>query len=77
MDPENYPQIGIVDERSARKEKVRKAINGIAFILAVVGNGVSIVLGVPMLETCYNVALIVMIIGGILGFIQVKFNLFM
>lgn len=71
MESEFGSQIAIIDSSSTRKEKITKGIISILFIGTFIGNIVTIALGVPMLKHCYNVALTVMIIGSVLGFIQV------
>lgn len=71
MDSEYSSQIVFIDETTTRKEKIAKGILSIFFVGSFVGNIVTIALGVPMLQHCYNVALVVMIIGSVLGFIQV------
>lgn len=71
MDPETNSQTAINDERDGRKEMIKKGIVAIIFIGTFVGHIITIALGVPMFKHCYNVALVVMIIGSVLGFIQV------
>lgn len=61
-------------ESATKKDKIKKYVRGVFFINLVgniIGHVITIVLGVPIFKHCYNVALIVMTIGPVLGFIQV------
>lgn len=76
MDPEISSQRAIItDENAVREEKIRRgkyAVASIFFIGTFIGHAVTIALGVPMFQHCHNVALVVMIIGSVLGFLQVN-----
>lgn len=81
MDPESDSQGAIIaHENDVKVTKVR--INqgpywvlAIFFIAAFAGNIVGIVLGVPMFDHCYSVALVVMVLGSVLGLLQVNIKL--
>lgn len=76
MDPEFGSQSAIItDENAIRDERIKKGtyvVAGIFFLGTFIGHAVTIALGVPMFAHCYNVALVVMIIGSVLGYLQVK-----
>lgn len=74
MDPESSSQTAIVTD-DVRNERIKKgsiAVLSVIFIGTFIGHIVTIVLGVPMLRHCYNVALVVMILGSVLGMLQVN-----
>lgn len=71
-DTETY----ITDERAARREKILNRIyfgyNVFNFIVTFGVYVFTMIIAVPVLKTCYNVAVIVMILGTVLGLIQVN-----
>ncbi len=76
MDYEPETETCIIDEKAARRERIVNRIwfgyNALSFITTFGVYIFTIVLAVPVLKTCFIVALFVMIIGTVLGFIQVK-----
>lgn len=70
----------IIDEKAGMKERILNRIwfgyNALNFIATFVVYIFTIIIAVPVLETCYNVAVVVMILGTVLGFIQVFFSFF-
>lgn len=76
MDPENISQTAIItDEDDLRNVRIKRGTLVVLLLIFVgtfIGHIVTIALGVPMFRHCYNVALIVMIIGSILGVLQVN-----
>lgn len=79
MDPETSSQIAFIDDEDARKVLIKKGTFVVVLLIFVgtfIGHFVTIALGVPMFKHCHNVALIVMIIGSVLGLIQVNKKLF-
>ncbi len=76
MDPENISQTAIItDEDDLRNVRIKRGTLVVLLLIFVgtfIGHIVTIALGVPMFRHCYNVALVVMIIGSILGVLQVN-----
>lgn len=76
MDPEFSSQNAIVTETDAiRNERIKKGTFAVVCIFIVgtfIGHIVTIALGIPMLRHCHIVALVVMIIGSVLGLLQVN-----
>lgn len=76
MDSDFNSQSAITTEQNAdRNEKIKKGTYVVVFIIFIgtfIGHVVTIALGVPMFRHCYNVALLVMILGSALGLLQVK-----
>ncbi|KAG4077243.1 hypothetical protein HA402_009872 [Bradysia odoriphaga] len=74
MDPESSSQRAIVsDDNDVRNERIKKGkflVLLIFFVGTSIGHIITIALGVPMLRHCHNVALIVMILGTVLGILQ-------
>lgn len=68
----------ITDENDLRSERIKRGqfvVVSLIFIGTLIGHFVTIALGVPMFKHCYKVALVVMIIGSVLGMLQVNFKL--
>lgn len=76
MDSEFGSQNVIIkDENAGRDERIKKGTYVVASLIMIgtfIGHAVTIALGVPMMRHCYYVAVVVMIIGSVLGFLQVK-----
>lgn len=74
MDLESSSQSPIItdDVRNERIKRGKCAVLSIFFIGTSIGHIVTIALGVRMLRHCYNVAVVVMILGSVLGFLQVN-----
>lgn len=79
MDPESNTQSAIItdenDVKGSNKVRINQGpyvMHAIFFIAAIAGHVVTIVLGVPLFTHCYYVALVVMIIGSVLGMLQVN-----
>lgn len=60
------------DEGSPTRKRIVLGISVISTLGAFIGNIVTIVFGGRMLENCYVVAIVVMIVGGVLGLLQVR-----
>lgn len=75
MHSETETKTCIVDEKAARRERIVNRIwfgyNAFSFIATFALYIYTIIIAVPVLKRCYIVGLFVMIIGTVLGFIQV------
>lgn len=78
MDPEKSSQSVSIPEENVvpdqRKKRITFVVNVILYIVSFIGQVVTIALGVPMIGHCYIVAVVVMIIGPVLGILQVKYQ---
>lgn len=76
MEAEDSKSPIIVDERAARREKIVNGIwfgyNALTFIVTFGLYIFTIVIAIPVLQTCYIVAVVIMLLGTALGLIQVK-----
>lgn len=72
MDSEYSSQGATISKEEAiRVQKIKRVVACVVLVATFVGHVVTIVLGLPMFEHCFNVALVVMVIGAVLGMVQV------